>query len=52
MTNLQRTHPRTEWYAFLDEAAVVNLEILEDILSKHEAMGEFFIGHAIQEEKE
>jgi hypothetical protein len=47
----QKTHPRTEWYAFIDEAAEVNLTILNDILVNHESMGEFFIGHAIEETK-
>ena len=47
---IEETHPRTEWYAFLDEASEVNLEILNQILLNHEAIGEFFIGHAIKDD--
>ena len=47
---IEETHPRTEWYAFLDEASEVNLEILNQILLSHEAIGEFFIGHAIKDD--
>ena len=43
----QKTPPRTAWYAFIDEAAEVNLKILREVLVAHDPMEETFVGHAI-----
>jgi hypothetical protein len=47
--DLQETHPRTEWYAFLHEASEVNPKILGDILIEKDAFEESFFGHALKD---